>query len=254
MGLNFSSVLNDSFKDFKNSFMKFILLGLFLYFIPGIIQVAFTLAFGFTSPAMILQQPKWVWAAAVLIMLVMSVLYTILSISLLLILKNNKLSVTDAIKGSMKYFWKSILFGIVVFFLMVLLFMLLIIPGIIFMIYWLFSFYFLILEDCGIGESLDESKKIVKGRWWKVFGYSLLIFIILGAFSGMINFAFSAPAMFSVGFEQMATSGNDWILLNPVLGSISMVGSLIIGVLVFIFQMVWGYNFYMALKKNLLRK
>lgn len=102
-------------------------------------------------------------------------------------LNNKKLSFSETLKGGLSYFWKYTGLTIVLFFFLILLFILLIIPGIIFMIYWQFAFYVLIAERAGILKSLKRSKELVKGRWWKVLGYFILIYLIFIGISWVIS-------------------------------------------------------------------
>lgn len=82
--------------------------------------------------------------------------------------------------------------------LTMLLFLLLIVPGIIFMIYWQFIIYVVIFSDKWGSEALDYSKTIVKKRWWKTFGFALVIFlasmlwaVIIGSIGGFFAGFFS---------------------------------------------------------------
>lgn len=68
------------------------------------------------------------------------------------------------------------------------LYLLLIIPGIIFSVYWMFSPYILINEKKGIINSMRESKKLVDGKWWTIFSYTLLIFLIIIAVNIIASF------------------------------------------------------------------
>lgn len=61
------------------------------------------------------------------------------------------------------------------------------VPGIIFMVYWIFAFFILYDQRLGIKKSLGESKRIVRGRWWRTFGIFLLIGLIVTAVSGVLN-------------------------------------------------------------------
>jgi len=87
----------------------------------------------------------------------------------------------EIFNNAKKYFWKYIALSIVLSFFLFFLYLALIIPGIIFSVYWIFAFYILISENKGIMDSLRRSKEIVKGRWWKVFGFlALMVLIIFG--------------------------------------------------------------------------
>jgi len=81
------------------------------------------------------------------------------------------------------YFWKYVGLFFVQMLALFGLFLLFMVPGIIFMVYWIFSFYILIIEKKGIRGSLRKSKAVVRGRWWRVFGYGLLLSLIIGAAS-----------------------------------------------------------------------
>jgi hypothetical protein len=83
------------------------------------------------------------------------------------------------IKGGLKYFGKYLGFVIVGGIFILLLSLLLIIPGIIFGIYWCLAPYILFKENKGIIESLKKSKKLIEGKWWNIFGYSILLGLML---------------------------------------------------------------------------
>ncbi len=72
------------------------------------------------------------------------------------------------------------------------LFLLLIVPGVIYSIYWTFALYAVVLHDKTWKAALDYSKSVVKGRWWKVFGYSLVFVII----SSLVVIVFAIPTWF----------------------------------------------------------
>lgn len=74
------------------------------------------------------------------------------------------------------YLWIGILNGLAVFAGMILF----IIPGIIVAIWFIFSGYTLVLEDKRGTQALKASKALVKGRWWAVFGRSVVIGLVFG--------------------------------------------------------------------------
>ncbi|MFZ5353102.1 MAG: hypothetical protein ACOZCL_10325 [Bacillota bacterium] len=68
--------------------------------------------------------------------------------------------------------------------------LLLIIPGIIWGVYYAFALFAVILRKEGGMDALGYSKSLVKNRWWKVFGILLLssvVQIVLGASIGFIT-------------------------------------------------------------------
>ncbi len=102
--------------------------------------------------------------------------------------KNNNLPFKKAFKGGLKYFWIFLGLVIVQSLAVLGLFILLIIPGIIFLVYWIFSPYVLFSENKGIIDSMKRSKALVKGRWWRVFGNFLLLSLIIIAISILLSF------------------------------------------------------------------
>lgn len=89
----------------------------------------------------------------------------------------------DSIKSTMiaakpyirNYFWTGVVSSLIIMGG----FVLLIIPGIIFMVWYGFATYITVAENSGAIDSLRKSKGYVEGQWWKVFG-RLIVFLILG--------------------------------------------------------------------------
>jgi hypothetical protein len=69
------------------------------------------------------------------------------------------------------------------------LFFLLIIPSIIFGVYWAFASYAVILNNKSGLAALKYSKRVVQGRWWRVLGY----LIVFGLIAGMLSWAINTP-------------------------------------------------------------
>lgn len=72
------------------------------------------------------------------------------------------------------------------FFLLVGGFLLFIIPGIIFIIWFLSGQYVLVSEDLRGFNALLRSKQLIQGNWWRIFWYFFLIILIIV----IINFLF----------------------------------------------------------------
>lgn len=106
-------------------------------------------------------------------------------------IKNKKFSfknAKNAIKGN---YWRYIGFFFVSWLFIIGLFILLIIPGIIFVFYWVLAPFVFFAEKKGIIDSLKGSFRLVRGRWWKTFGYGLFVFAVvtgIGAiFGGIVS-------------------------------------------------------------------
>lgn len=76
--------------------------------------------------------------------------------------------------------WKFALLSVVVGLITGLGFVLLIVPGVLFLVWFNFSVFEMITKDVGIKDSMGGSKKLVTGRFWKVFG-RVLVFALFGA-------------------------------------------------------------------------
>ncbi|MFX1487270.1 MAG: zinc-ribbon domain-containing protein [Promethearchaeota archaeon] len=93
----------------------------------------------------------------------------------------------------------AILFGLAV----IVGFILLIIPGILFFVWFLLSSQCVILEDQTAASSLGRSKYYVGGNWWKTFGVVIVAGIIMGvgmAISNAIAYAFVTGLAGIIGY------------------------------------------------------
>ncbi len=79
---------------------------------------------------------------------------------------------------------------------------LLVIPAIIFGIWYSFSVYLVLDKNMGIRESLKVSKQMVKGKFWKVLGWNIVfglvgflasILLVLIPYAGPLIISFIAP-------------------------------------------------------------
>lgn len=70
----------------------------------------------------------------------------------------------------------SVFCGLVVF----IGFLFLFVPGIYIGISFTFGSYLLILRDNGLGKIISESMAMVKGNWWKTFGFILVMYLLVG--------------------------------------------------------------------------
>lgn len=97
--------------------------------------------------------------------------------------QKKKVNYKKSINFMKKNYWNYL--GFIILFMLSLmgLFILLVIPGIIFSVYWCLSAYIYLGEGLGFKESLRESKRVIKNNWWKVFGYSLLLGLIYVLFA-----------------------------------------------------------------------
>ncbi len=106
------------------------------------------------------------------------------------LLAGEKIEYSPAMKKSLSR-WKSVIWtGIVAGAIILGFTLLLIVPGIIWSVYYLFFIMVVALRDKRGKAALDYSKSLVKGKWWRVVGISLGLGIIQIAAYAVIEIPF----------------------------------------------------------------
>jgi hypothetical protein len=93
----------------------------------------------------------------------------------------------EALRASARRLLSAIGTSIAMAVLLVLLMLCLIVPGLIFSIYWLFTPYAVVLRGLGGQQALDYSKSLVTDRWWMV----LITYFVFG----IVTVAVCLPVM-----------------------------------------------------------
>lgn len=96
-------------------------------------------------------------------------------------LENKKVDFNEAMSKAFSKWWIAIVTSFLMGLFLLGLYLLLIIPGIIYSIYWAFTIFAVVLNDKCCKGAMDYSKSIVKGRGWTVFLY-LFGLSLLGVF------------------------------------------------------------------------
>jgi hypothetical protein len=86
-----------------------------------------------------------------------------------------ELSVMKTFRTAWKKYWIFLLISIVLFLIYLFGFVLLIVPGVLFVVWFAFTKFIAIEKGTGVKESFVKSKELVKGIYWKVLG-RLIIF------------------------------------------------------------------------------
>jgi hypothetical protein len=153
-------------------------------------------------------------------------------ISFVLAIKNPGQSFKEVFKNSNSYFWKFLLVSILTGILVILWSLLLIIPGIIFAVFYSLAIYTLFFEDFAGRQALRRSQELIKGYWWAVFGRLL--------FAGVLFFIviviWSLPVSLIVG------------LLSLIPGAAfvaSIVGLLLVNFALLLLQQMYMIYFYL---------
>ncbi|MDP2925237.1 MAG: hypothetical protein Q8N99_02580 [Nanoarchaeota archaeon] len=218
MEKDFKDILRESYKEYKDNFRVYFPLILLLSIIPSLFIT--TGSFLISSKSLSLgdkpsfeqlqgfvTQNFYLMLLFALGIIIVIILGNLLYSSLIYNVMNKKkyMNFSDTIKGGKRFFWIYLGFVIVICLLLIGLIILLIIPAIIFGIYWIYSPFILIGEKKGIIESLKESKKLVKTRWWKTFGkvlslalFLILAYIIFGILSIFFNFLINPDYVYNM--------------------------------------------------------
>jgi len=166
----------------------------------------------------------------------------------LVYITKEKIKAEEAIKKALKillsYVWVAFLVGLAVLGG----YMLLIVPGIIFAVWFSLAIYILIFEEKKGTKALLRSKQLVQGRWWSV------LWKFLGF--GLLIMAASYAVFIPAGIVSMIISTLSKFL-GSIMGNITMIiMSFLFGVVMFIIQffitsfgIVYGVLVYKNLKE-----
>lgn len=190
--MGFGSIFRQSWKDYKNNFKTIFWLMFVFYLIPFALLTFFQIYSGFDAGAGF-SAGLIFWLIVLLGVMFFAGLFYSLGIMAASLFKK-KFSFSESAGYAKKHYWRYFGFVILIFIYLAVLFLLLIIPGIIFSVFWAFAPYIFIYEKKGIHESLRESFRLVKKRWWKTFGYGILMILIvlaIGIVGGIVSGIFS---------------------------------------------------------------
>lgn len=102
------------------------------------------------------------------------------------VLGGNTVSIRETFRFAWKKLWVFFLLSVLVGLITGLGFLLLIIPGILFLVWFRFSAFELITKKVGVMGAISGSRKLVSGRFWQVFGR----IIVFGLFGTLVQFVF----------------------------------------------------------------
>lgn len=259
--MRFGEIFGKSWEEYGKNFMVFLKIFILLSIIPAviffIIQIPSTLEIlklG-ANPAVedvlsVTSQSSSFLLTSIPIAIV-SVLFSLFMSTCFIynaVYRKKQMSFKETLKGGGKYFGKYLLYFLVFYIFLIGLFLLFVIPGIIFLIFWIFSSYILIGENKGTLESLKSSRNMVRGKWWKVFGYALLFILIaigIGICFGVVGGILSLVLM--------AIFGNS-VNIQLVVGGISQLFNLGANLIVIPLGILFFKNFYLEMKDSKVEK
>lgn len=104
--------------------------------------------------------------------------------------ENESLNFKQALNKALERFLPALGTNILMGILLLLLFLLLIVPGVIFSVYWAFSTYVVAFKNLAFMKALNYSKSLVFGRWWRTLNISAILTIL----AIVISLVLSLPA------------------------------------------------------------
>jgi uncharacterized membrane protein len=84
---------------------------------------------------------------------------------------------------------------------------LLIVPGLVLLTWWVLIIPVIVLEGKSAGEAFSRSRELVRGHGWSVFGVIVLTFLLLAAFSIVLSLVLTPVADWLRGFISNIVSG-----------------------------------------------
>lgn len=243
---DFGELLTDAFNDYKRHFPLLLKVALLLSFLPTFLFGSVGTVYRFLSPVAegsIDWTALGIEAAAGVATGICTLLLVFTVIKLLVVRRTGReLTLVEALREGAAHYGTGLLLSITLLSALLGLYLLLIVPGIIFSILWTFAYYAHITDGKGVLDSLRRSKETVKGRWWLVFGYSLLLGLLVGSISVAVTIV---PAVLS----------GILAFVDPVRGG--LIGGLLLNFVVAIsgavltpFSLIFMERFYLDLRAN----
>jgi len=198
--ISIGDLFERSFAIYKNNFWTFIkIISINILFF----LIVLPFAIGFFLVRNNIYASILLILVALICVLIIAVFAFWIKVSLIFVIKERgrNFSVVQILKDSWPYLgsyaWISFLVGLVV----VGGFILFIIPGIIFLVWFCFSTFILVFEGKKGTQALKRSKALVQGYWWSVVGRFLLVALVAAVISwipflgSLINLFFTMPFM-----------------------------------------------------------
>lgn len=141
-------------------------------------------------------------------------------IGMFLLVKNDYIgNELEIFKETKKYFWSYLWLSVLTTIFVLLWALLLIIPGIIFSVFYSFAVYAFFFEGLKGMAAIKRSVSLVKNYWWAVFGRFIVIAIVLWIFTVII----SIPLYFTDDKSIFFSFWNSVIqIINFLIGPISL--------------------------------
>ncbi len=213
-----TQLLKDSFKLFFDNYKVFLAIGI----IPVTIGFFTNLLIGMSENPNEIQFTPTVTIALV----INAIAYILMCIAVAKVVATPTATIKEAYSSARKYFFAYLWVNILMCIIIMLGLILLIIPGIIFMFWYIFSTYMVIFEDKIGTDALRSSKELVKGKFTSIA--KRLLFLML------LSLIVAIPLMLLLGVT--ITSQNK-IVSDIVMSALNLIS----------YPVVTAYMYYMYL-------
>lgn len=110
--------------------------------------------------------------------IVLTVVSTVMTVATIFAINNTELTVSDVYKLALQKMGAYLLMVIIGLIVISIGIVLLILPGVWLSVCLMFASYYIVLRNSKAVDSLKLSFALVKGRWWKVFGKTLMFALL----------------------------------------------------------------------------
>jgi len=166
--------------------------------------------------------------------------------SVIFVLRDPEIKAWDAFKKGLRLFWRYLWIIILMTVITTVGYLLFIIPGIIFSIWFTFAMYVLLVENTGGTKALGRSRQLVKGFWWTVFARLLVVAIFSLIISFILNLLNSLGGTLGSLGEQSGQAA--MVATGVVLSFITFIISLAVNFIVYSVITIYKYLLYEKLK------
>ena len=171
---SFSELFSGAYSAYKEHFRLFFELGSAFIILPAAIFFIATLLAKDSTSLLIIKGVQ---------LIVLSLTQLFFTVAVIKVLTAHRItgepSFFDAFNHSKQYFWKAVMLSILLFLALFALALAFIIPAIIFHVFWIFAIYALVIDDVSVMRTFEHSTRLVKGRWWQVFGNLFLMGLLM---------------------------------------------------------------------------
>lgn len=123
---------------------------------------------------------SWVYSVSTVLSTIAGVYISAMIILIVLASqKKEEIDVKKMARHGLTFLWPLLLTSLLMVFLLLPLFVLFIIPGIVFAVYWIFTGLAVVVVNKKYMSALRYSRQLVKGRWWEVVSRIVVLSILI---------------------------------------------------------------------------